>query len=152
MHESTSPKGIGGTKSTPKQWQNPNRMSKWEWDLFVKSPEYPAWVESEREFQEGVDKRNRQLWDKLEENLRAYTEEMRVQWTDELLNSQFSLPDGTPVTWGTATADQHEARYEMFKNNAMSNLEGAARHKQALDELRQTGAANLIQATRRGAA
>lgn len=149
MHETpvVKRKTVGGRTSTPDNWKNPNYMGKREWEEFTKSPEFPEWEVRERELQQRLDECNRRLWDKLEDNLRIYTEEMRVQWTQELLDSQFNMPDGTTVTWGTATREQHEARYEMFKNNAMANMEGAARHKQAMQQIDSAGVTTLLELT-----
>lgn len=147
MHESPGPvmrKTVGGSTSDDTNWKNPNRMGKAEWAKFIESPEYPEWQEREREWRERESELKANLWKSMNESLRIYTDEMRVQWTDELLNSQFNLPDGTSVTWGTATRDQHEARYEMFKTNAMANLEGAARHKKAIDDLNASGVSTLF--------
>lgn len=72
-----------------------------------------------------------------------YTEDMRLQWTQDLLDSPFSLADGTQVLWGDATADQHRERLAIFTRNAAANIEGAARHKAALEALSTTGAPTL---------
>jgi hypothetical protein len=73
----------------------------------------------------------------------AYRETMFIEWTQELLGSQFALLDGTYVTWGDATVGQHTERREMFKKNVAANLEGASRHDIAISQLRQAGAACL---------
>lgn len=72
--------------------------------------------------------------------LNDYKAQLRIEWTAELLSSTFGVGDGTLVTWGEATADQHRDRLEMFKSNAIANIEGAARHEAALDTLTSTGA------------
>ena len=72
-----------------------------------------------------------------------FVEAMRVEWTNELLDSSFALRDGSMVTWGDATVEQHEERRQMFVRNAAANVEGAARHEIALRELRASGAPSL---------
>lgn len=72
-----------------------------------------------------------------------YVESARIQWTQDLLDSPFSLADGTQVLWGDATVDQHRERLAIFTRNAAANIEGAARHKAALEALSTTGAPTL---------
>jgi hypothetical protein len=75
--------------------------------------------------------------------LDRYADDLRIKWTAELLDSTFTLRDGTAVTWGDASIEQHEARRQMFLDNAHANMEGATRHEVALRELRESGAATL---------
>lgn len=75
--------------------------------------------------------------------LNRYAEDLRIQWTAELLDSTFTLADGTPVAWGEATVEQHAERRQMFLNNAHANMEGAARHEVALRELQASGKPTL---------
>lgn len=89
---------------------------------------------------------------KLTGILEDYKRELKIQWTDELLASEFSLTDGTRVTWGDATVEQHAERAEMFRRNMVTNAEGAARHLKALDELRASGAPTLKHLVNRVAA
>jgi hypothetical protein len=72
-----------------------------------------------------------------------YAAALRVDWTAELLASEFAMPDGTRTTWGEATITQHRERVAMFTVNAQANIEGAARHQRAIDELTTSGAATL---------
>lgn len=72
-----------------------------------------------------------------------YTEEVKMQWTTELLDSTFALRDGTPVMWGDATVADHEERRKMFVDNARANIEGASRHEMALRDLAASGANTL---------
>lgn len=96
----------------------------------------PAWEREDREMDE---RHNRELIDILEQ----YTQEIRMKWTDELLDSSFALPDGTVVLWGDATVEQHTERKRMFLGNAHANMEGAARHDAAIRELAASRAPNL---------
>ncbi|KQP83725.1 hypothetical protein [Aeromicrobium sp. Leaf291] len=82
-------------------------------------------------------------WNALSETLQEYTDSMRMQWTQEILSTKFRLGDGTEVTWGGATLEQHKSRHQMFMKNAHANLEGAARHQQAIRDLEATGAQTL---------
>ena len=75
-----------------------------------------------------------------------FAAELRMEWTRELLDSEFALGDGTTVRWGDATMDQHEYRYQLHARNAQAGLEGAARHKEAIDTLNTTGASTLREA------
>ena len=75
--------------------------------------------------------------------IERYADEMRMEWTAELLASAFTLDDGTRVNWGDATVDQHSQRVEMFRRNAMANAEGAARHLKAVGALRLSGCSTL---------
>lgn len=75
--------------------------------------------------------------------IKQYSEELRMEWTLELLSSPFALADGTLVTWGEATVEHHAERVELFQRNAAANLEGAARHQAALRDLGAAGAACL---------
>jgi len=56
----------------------------------------------------------------------------RLEVTTELLNTQIALGDGTMVTWGTATVEQHRQRIEMLAKNASGIVETAARHGSAI--------------------
>lgn len=85
----------------------------------------------------------RELRAELQRSIDEFKTALYVEWTEELLSSEFARPDGTRVTWGDATREDHELRVGMFTDNAMANMAGAARHQQALDELARAGAPNL---------
>lgn len=74
-----------------------------------------------------------------------YSSALKIEWTAELLGREFALADGSTVTWGQATAEQHSERLRMFTRNAAANIEGAARHQKALDALAASGADSLEQ-------
>ncbi|MBD8056666.1 hypothetical protein ICV35_23740 [Rhodococcus ruber] len=87
---------------------------------------------------------------KTEEMIRAAMDEVArafeaLEWQEELLASRFVLNDGTMVSWGEATEDQHQERIDMFLANAASNTEGAARHQKAINDLRAHGVRTLRQ-------
>ena len=72
-----------------------------------------------------------------------YERELRIEWPRELLDSGFALPDGTVVKWGDATVAEHTERLGMLTRNAEANIEAAARHQRAIEELRTAGADTL---------
>lgn len=87
--------------------------------------------------------RARKHGEELRGLIESYGEQLRVEWTTELLDSPFALADGTLVTWGDATVSQHEERRDMFTTNAYANIEGAARHGRAIQELTSAGISRL---------
>lgn len=90
-------------------------------------------------------------WDGLARILVDYAAELKMIWTEELLDTAFALPDGSLVLWGDATIEQHTARRGMFLAYAHANMEGAARHEQAIHDLSTTGAPCLREMTRTAA-
>jgi hypothetical protein len=109
--------------------------------LIEQTPEELARRKERKAEQEAADEVSRNRFRaSLQEALDTYTREMRMQWTTELLNSTFALPDGTMVSWGEASVEQHLARREMLAANARGNLEAAARHEVAIRRLRETNA------------
>lgn len=85
----------------------------------------------------------RRFWQTITDATARYAEALKMEWTRELLDSGFALPDGTTVLWGDATVEQHMERREMFMRNAVANAEGAARHDQAIRELSEAGVTTL---------
>lgn len=85
------------------------------------------------------------LVEKLSSIVAAYRDELRIEWTAELLETEFALPDGTRVTWGHASVANHQERAEMFEANAHANLEGAARHRKAISDLQEAKVERLEQ-------
>jgi hypothetical protein len=73
-------------------------------------------------------------------------EELRLEWTEELLESRFTLRDGLSVTWGAATVAQHKERADMFMDNVAANMDGAARHNKAIRAIEEAGAKCLNEA------
>lgn len=104
------------------------------------TPEGRAWARAE---DEATFRHTMMMHGVIKRALDRYTEEMRIQWTAELLDTSFALRDGTETTWGDATIEQHEARRQMFLDNAHANMEGAARHEIAVRELREAGVTTL---------
>jgi hypothetical protein len=81
----------------------------------------------------------------------ALRESWHVEWTRELLDAEFAVGDGTTTTWGNATREQHMARLALHERNAAAGIEGALRHREALDVLDSSGALCLNEARRVGA-
>lgn len=69
--------------------------------------------------------------------------QLKVEWSRELLEATFALPDGRLVAWGTATVEEHEARRDMLVGNAQGNMEAASRHAQAIRDI-QTAAVSRL--------
>lgn len=82
-----------------------------------------------------------------QENIRTWTdwlvkttaEEVRLETTRELLSSMFALGDGTDVSWGDATIEQHQRRAEMLLRNAVGNTDTAALHTAAVRMITEAG-------------
>ena len=55
---------------------------------------------------------------RLAEAIEEWAAHIRLETTRELLGTLFALGDGTSVTWGAATVDQHEQRIGMLTRNA----------------------------------
>lgn len=79
----------------------------------------------------------------MNEIVLRYKNEIKAEWTEELLSQSIHMPDGTETTWGDASMAQHELRMDMFMKNATANIEGAARHKKAIEDLRLSGRSTL---------
>lgn len=122
---------------TPERMPRKGTRARAEWE---QTAEGRAWVQQEEsDWLRSV----QMVHGVVQHALSRYVEDLRIQWTADLLDSTFSLSDGTMATWGEATVEQHEARRQMFLSNAHANLEGAARHELAVRELRESGAINL---------
>lgn len=68
---------------------------------------------------------------------------IRLEITAELLGSEFAIGDGRRVTWGWATAREHEARIEMLTGQTAGVIDTAARHAVAIKMIREGGVACL---------
>jgi hypothetical protein len=79
--------------------------------------------------------------------LREYAAKVRLEVTAELLGTSFALGDGTSVTWGEATVDQHRQRVEMLSANAAGVVETAARHVAAVRMCEEAGVSCLAELT-----
>lgn len=62
---------------------------------------------------------------------------LRNEWLP-LMAEKFALPDGTIVTWATATKDQHGLRAGFLEAHASGELQTASLHRKAIDDIRQS--------------
>lgn len=83
---------------------------------------------------------DRRMYSSAQGAIEKFKAELRMEWTAELLDSTFALSNGERVKWGAATIDDHRDRLAMFTANAKANMQGAARHSAAIDELEASGA------------
>lgn len=113
-----------------------------EWTLEERE-EYEAGQAVKRE-------RNLALMRELDRVIERQAQQLAIEWTQDLLGTTFGLPDGTLTTWGEATVEQHRERLRMFTAQAVTGIEGAARHRQAIQEIEGSGAACLAEAVRAG--
>ena len=95
-----------------------------------------AWHAERVEWEEEWERRR---FDLLRDLLQKYTDQLRIQWTEELLAQTISMPDGSTTTWGRATLSQHQSRVDMFAAQAMAGIEGAARHRKAIEAIEAAG-------------
>lgn len=82
---------------------------------------------------------------------RTVRDETRLEVTAELLASRFALGDGRMVTWGEATAAEHEERIELLRSNVIGNLETIVVHQAALALMERQGVPRLGDVERRAA-
>lgn len=59
----------------------------------------------------------------------------KLELTVELLSSTFAIGDGTTVTWGAATREDHERRVDLLARNVIGNLTTMHLHRLAVDML-----------------
>lgn len=74
-------------------------------------------------------------------------EAWKLEWTEEILNTEIPLPDGTVVKFRDATAAQHHHRAQTHRRNTMLNMEAAVRHEKAIEAIAAAGARTLGEAT-----
>lgn len=79
--------------------------------------------------------------------IEKYEQSVRLEVTAELLQTSFELADGSLVTWGEATGDDHEEMVSRCVWSAEAELQDAVRHRAAADMLRREGIACLNQLT-----
>lgn len=120
----------------------PNKGTK-AWHAWLETPEGASDKALQLEYARIDAEHHEKLVQSMKHTIDRYRDELRMEWTDELLRSDFSLGDGTKVTWGDATREQHEWRAEMHTKNAAAGVEGAARHRAAIRLLDESGANSL---------
>lgn len=92
---------------------------------------------------EAEERANSRYLDRVSSLIRSFSDELRMEWTEELLSSSFAVGDGTTTTWRDATTQQHQERVDMLSRQAGATIETAARHQKAIDTLRSAGADTL---------
>ncbi len=95
------------------------------------------------ETEELIRKLDQQHADRMTAMLEAYAEDLKMEWTQELLDAEFALGDGTRVTWGKATVEQHHKRMTMLSHNVESNLQAIKRHECAIADITASGTNSL---------
>lgn len=122
--------------------QIPNKGTK-AWFAWLETPEGADEKERQIQYAKEDAEATGRLWAEVQRNIDRFAAELRMEWNDELLRSDFALADGSKVTWGDASREDHEWRASMHSKNAAAGIEGAARHRAAIDLLVQTGANTL---------
>lgn len=95
-----------------------------------------------------VPTRNSKKWATVRALLDEYRRVVIVEWTAELLDSEFAVGDGRRVTWGAATVDEHVARIRLLTSNVRGNLDAIARHEAAIRAIQESSTASLAEAVR----
>lgn len=120
------------------------------WEEWATKPENEERAQNTRERREMFARIDREhttkLMTEMDSIIGKFKDTLHMEWTAELLDSEFATGDGSKVTWGDATRDQHADRFNMHKRNATAGMEGAARHQQAIETLDTTGATTLREA------
>lgn len=73
-------------------------------------------------------------WSHVNDVMNKFKEDLRAEWTEELLNSTFQV-NGKTVSWGLATVEDHKARIESLLTHAQGTIETAAMHQKAIDDI-----------------
>jgi hypothetical protein len=81
----------------------------------------------------------------VDQLLEEYRREVIIDWTAELLGTEFALGDGTAVTWAQATVVQHRIRIALLTRNVRGNLDTIQRHEAAIAAITVHGAARLAE-------
>jgi len=145
--ESVPAEVIGEDQLPTQDWLNSGQAVQWKRDNYrtyeqVRSRKKTLARAEER------DARSAQVISSFRHNMERAMEELkhqiRVEWTEELLGSTFTL-DGVDIPWGSATIEQHERRADALKNQAVGTLQTAGMHLKAAAELRQNNARNITE-------
>jgi hypothetical protein len=76
-------------------------------------------------------------------SIEEFKESVRLELTQQLLDSVFALGDGRRVTWGEATIVDHQQGVEMLTTKAIAIGENAAHHLAAIALISRAGASCL---------
>lgn len=109
-----------------------------EWAEYVASPSSQGHLNVAR-----IEKKRREQREQREQLIARIRHETLVEWTSELLNTEFALADGSRLTWGNATLEQHESRITMLQANAVANIEALNRHYAAVMAIIENGTRSL---------
>lgn len=90
-----------------------------------------------------LEQAQRTLVEGLEKATETYRNHLRVEWSQELLDASFALPDGTRVLWGAATVQQHQQRVDMLMKMTTGTIQTAAHHEAAIGAITEQGATCL---------
>jgi hypothetical protein len=71
------------------------------------------------------------------------SEQVELETTEELLATFFALGDGTKVSWGDATVEQHQQRIALLVKDIAGTTETAARHQAAIRMIEEAGVRRL---------
>lgn len=114
---------------------------------WIERQQTPEAIEERRRSEEAYQQRLREIdermWAEVRRTTERYAADLRMQWTQELLETGFALGDGRIVTWAAATVGDHQQRIDMLQRNAVGNLEAAARHQAAVAEIEAAGVPTL---------
>lgn len=87
-------------------------------------------------------------WAAVDALLEEFRTRVIVEWTNDLLASEFAVGDGTHVTWGDATREQHITRIGLLTRNARGNLEAIRRHESAVSTIAEHHGATCLNEVR----
>jgi len=65
------------------------------------------------------------------------------EWSPSLLAQSFSLSGGRSVQWGDASVRDHEERATQLEKHASGELQTAALHRRAAEDIRHDGTSSL---------
>lgn len=102
-------------------------------------------IEGRRQSEEIGEKYDKWMFEEMRKITEKYKQELKMEWTEELLSTGFALPNGTIITWGAATVSQHQERVQMLTLNAHRNAEAAARHLKAIEAIEAASATTLAE-------
>lgn len=103
---------------------------------------------SEAEWRREADDRRREREARYHRGLMAilddYASHLRMEWTQELMESTFGLADGTRVQWAVATVADHKAHMAMVTTQVQGQMRDLGLHQAAIDEINRHAAARCL--------
>lgn len=85
------------------------------------------------------------FWESTEKYEQQVAERRWLDITEKLLAKTFALGDGTRVSWGRATVQQHKRRVAMLNRMALGDVETATRHLMAVNRIEATTGATCLE-------